>query len=109
MRERYAELLKLKGLKGVDITKNVGIPSSTLSEWKKGKYELGMDKIVAIANYLDVSLDYFVLGKEAQSNELLTIYNELNEEGQQKLMEYANDILATGQYIKSHKSDMASA
>ena len=41
----------------------------------------------------------------SESN-LITNYRNLNEEGQEKLMEYSEDLLASGRYIKSDEDGM---
>lgn len=55
--ELYAEIRTAKGLKDSDICKMAGISSGTMSDWKKGRYELKTDKMEKIADALGVSLD----------------------------------------------------
>lgn len=59
--ERYEELLKKRGLKNSDVAKATGITNSVLSDWKRGKYQLKVDKLQLIADYLEVPL-YELLG-----------------------------------------------
>ena len=37
---------------------------------------------------------------------LLSLYNDLNEEGQEKLLDYADDLVSSGKYIKTGKSSV---
>ena len=53
----YAEIRTAKGLKDSDVSKATGISSGTISDWKKGRYELKTDKLQKIADMLGVSLD----------------------------------------------------
>lgn len=41
--------------------------------------------------------------------ELIFLYKELNEEGQEKLLEYADDLVASGKYIKNGSLGMVEA
>lgn len=60
MYERFAELLKEKGLTAYRISKEINVSQSTLSDWKKGKSTPKTDKLQLIADYLEVSIDYLV-------------------------------------------------
>lgn len=60
MYERFAELLKEKGLTAYRISKEINVSQSTLSDWKKGKSTPKTDKLQLIADYLGVSIDYLV-------------------------------------------------
>lgn len=55
--EIYEKIRKEKGLKDADISRLTGIGSGTLSDWKKGRYELKAEKLMKIADALGVSLD----------------------------------------------------
>ena len=52
--ERYVEIRKSKGLRDADISKKAGIPQSTFSDWKKGKSTPKVDKLLKIAEALEV-------------------------------------------------------
>ena len=67
MYEIFAKLLEEKGLKAADVTKATGIKSPVFSEWKKGKSRPNTEKMIKIANFLDVSVEYLLTGKEPKS------------------------------------------
>ena len=67
MYEIFAELLKEKGLKAADVTRATGIKSPVFSEWKKGKSKPNTEKMIKIANFLDVSVEYLTTGKESSN------------------------------------------
>lgn len=104
MLDRYEKLLKKKGYSNADVVRGTGIPSTTLYDWKSGKYELKLDKVIAMAEFFDVSLDYLVLGKESD-NEIVRVCEELNEEGRELLLNRANELVKLG-YIKNNKAEM---
>ena len=58
MYEIFAKLLKRKKLKAADVTRATEIKSPVFSEWKKGKSNPNTEKLIKIANFLDVSVEY---------------------------------------------------
>lgn len=66
MYEIYQILLDEKGLKNADVARATGISDMTLSDWKRGKSVPKSDKIRKIAEYLNVSVDYLMTGKEME-------------------------------------------
>lgn len=57
MYENYARIRDSKGLKDSDVAKATGISAGTLSDWKKGRYNLKYDKLQKIAEFLGVTTD----------------------------------------------------
>ena len=55
--EKYAPLRGEKGVTDYWVAKETGIATATLSSWKQGIYTPKLDKIVLIANVLDVPLE----------------------------------------------------
>ena len=66
MYEIFAKLLEEKGLKAADVTRGTGIKSPVFSEWKKGKSKPNTEKMIKIANFLGVSVEYLTTGKEPE-------------------------------------------
>ena len=66
MYEIYQKLLDEKGLKNADVARATGISNMTLSDWKRGKSVPKSDKMRKIAEYLNVSVDYLMTGKETE-------------------------------------------
>lgn len=70
MYERFERLLDITGKSIYQVSKDTGIPNSTLYEWKAGKYNPKADKLKILANYFGVSIDYFLNDKiEETENE----------------------------------------
>ena len=67
MYEIFAQLLLQKGLKAADVCRATGIKSPVFSEWKKGKSKPNTEKMLKIANFLGVSIEYLMTGKEEPS------------------------------------------
>jgi transcriptional regulator with XRE-family HTH domain len=62
MYEIFERLLTEKGLKPADITRATGIKSSVFSDWKKGRSKPNTEKMIKIANFLGVTVEYLLTG-----------------------------------------------
>lgn len=62
MYEIFAQLLEQKGLKAADVCRATGIKSPVFSEWKKGKSKPNTEKMLKIANFLGVTVEYLMTG-----------------------------------------------
>lgn len=60
MYEIFDNLLKEQGVTAYRISKETGIATATLSDWKNGRSTPKQDKLQKIADYFAVSLDYLV-------------------------------------------------
>ena len=63
MYDIFVQLLEQSGKKASDVSKATGIPSSTFSDWKKGKSSPKTEKLQKIADYFGVSVKYLMTGK----------------------------------------------
>ena len=63
MYEIFAKLLKEKGVTPYQVSKATGVAQSSLSDWKNGRSKPNYEKMLAIADYFGVSVDY-LLGNE---------------------------------------------
>lgn len=59
----FEQLLQLKGITPYKLSKELGIATSTLSDWKNGRSVPKMDKLQKIADYFNVSVDYLMNGE----------------------------------------------
>lgn len=57
---KYYDLVIKKGVTSYEVSKQTGIALSTLSAWKSNKYTPKMDKIMILAKYFGVPIEYFV-------------------------------------------------
>ena len=58
--QKYANLRDEKGVTDYEVAKSTGVKTSTLSNWKAGRYTPKADKIRALADYFGVSIEYFL-------------------------------------------------
>ena len=100
------------GLMQSELAVAIGVKSSgVISNWETDKSKPDADKIVSLCNVLGVSCSYLLdyYGSEDLSSSeasLLSDFRQLNSEGQEKLLDYAADLVSTGRYIKSNQPDM---
>lgn len=62
--KKYAELRDRKLVTDYEVSKKTKVPTSTLSNWKAGRYTPKSDKIKKIADYFGVSIEYFLETEE---------------------------------------------
>lgn len=61
MYEKFALLLAKFNKTSYQVSKDTGIAQSILSEWKSGRIKiLGADKLKILADYFNVSIEYFI-------------------------------------------------
>ena len=89
MYEIYQRLLDEKGLKNADVSRGTGISNMTLSDWKNGKSTPKADKMQKIADFLDVSVDYLITGKEKEYTVEIAETDVALSKMEERLKEYA--------------------
>lgn len=72
---RLYELRKRKGLSQEELAGKLEVSRQTVSKWENGESTSDMEKLVAMSDLFDMSLDELVLGKE-QADKLLTPENK---------------------------------
>lgn len=60
MYKKYAKLKKAKGVTDGEVARATGITRSTFSDWKSGRSKPKTEKLVKIAKYFGVTIEYFV-------------------------------------------------
>lgn len=106
-----------KGVKPTNVCNEIGIGGSFLPDIKRGRTP-SVDKVQKLAAYLGVTTSE-LLGEEKGPTpvseelpglpELNRIYRSLNDEGREKLLDYAADLEASGRYIKSSPAQLGKA
>lgn len=94
-------------------TKILKLSSSKVTAWKNGsipKYGI----LKSIADYFNVTVGYLFDGElqknaptdigegDEKKNRLISNYDKLNAEGQEKLVGYSDDLVDTKKYVKSN-------
>ena len=68
MFRRFEELMNEKHLNMRKVSQATGIPYSTFTDWKVGRYTPKIDKLKKIADFFEVSVDYLITGNEIGIN-----------------------------------------
>lgn len=66
--KKLFELRKAKGLSQEELAEKLNVSRQTLSKWELGTSAPDMERLIAIADYFELSLDELVLGKEKASD-----------------------------------------
>lgn len=118
--ERLRDALRIRNMKQADLIACTGINKGALSSYLAGRYEPKQKNLHALALALNVNEAWLMgldvpmssaantpspstaatLALSPDREELLANYDNLNEEGQQKVREYATDLIDSGKYEK---------
>lgn len=60
MYKKFAALLDKNNKTAYQVSKDTGISTATLSNWKNGNYVPKVDKLKILADYFSVSVEYFI-------------------------------------------------
>jgi transcriptional regulator with XRE-family HTH domain len=58
--QRFEEIRKARNVSVISIAKHLNVADSLLYKYKMGKAKPSYEKLIALANILDVSIDYLV-------------------------------------------------
>jgi transcriptional regulator with XRE-family HTH domain len=106
MSNNYRQLCQDKGVKTAQVSRDTGIPLSTLNSWANGKRPTLKDKhAITLADYFGVSIDY-LMGREdikketAQMDDLkrevFNLFDALPVERQALAVEYLRFLRSRG-------------
>lgn len=59
MYKKFADLLVKNNKTAYQVSKETGVAQSTLSDWKNGRSNPKFDKLLILAKYFDVPVEYF--------------------------------------------------
>lgn len=111
--KNLSHMLKLRGMTQFELASRMNVSTATISNWCNGVKLPRMDKIDKICAILQINRSDLIEDKPTDDSssassqlipsvkKIIDIMQELNEEGQDKLLEYGDDLLASGKYIKS--------
>lgn len=105
--EILSGLMKTNQLTAKQLSETLKIGKNQFKYWKdKGNIPNG-DTLIALADYFNCSVDY-LLGRAEQQNDidvkdknskrLLYNYEKLNDTGKEKLLDYSDDLINSGNY-----------
>jgi len=74
---RVLKLLDEKGVKGTEFCEGTGIKQSTFATWKQKERDPQTEYLVKIAQFLNVSLDFLLTGKEKENKSMFFTEDEI--------------------------------
>lgn len=66
----FEKLCQMRHVTPAEVSRQTGIATATLSNWKKGRYTPKREKMQKIADYFDVSIEYLINGSDQQGEPL---------------------------------------
>ena len=95
---RLAELRAQEGVSQKKLAEDLHMSAGNLCDWEKGRTEPDIERLIKLADYFDVSLDY-LMGREPVAEKavkpaddlkfrLLAAFGRLTEEGKRNLVEF---------------------
>lgn len=93
-----------------EVSRDLNVPLGTYRNWEQGGRSLNGKKLIMLASYFHVSTDT-ILGtqfadpieeerKDRLTEDLLILFEKLNDAGKRKLIENADDLVCSGKYEK---------
>lgn len=123
--ENYEKIRKLRGFRDADVSRGTDIAQSTFTDWKKGRSSPKAEKIIKVSDFLKVSMEELRRGElkpplptfelslddlrrlpasaaayDRRIRELVVLFRDLSDEGQERVLQYARDLADTGKYKK---------
>lgn len=114
--KRIREARTDKGLSQEQLGKMIGVTGSAITNYEKEishpkesvMYAL-IDALEVDANYLFQDCVHTIKKSPSEGEEmLLRLYRKLNDEGQEKLLDYADDLVQSEKYIKTDAGKLVS-
>lgn len=117
--QRLVASREKRNLSQKELAEQLCITPTRLNYWEKDKREPAIAMIKAIAQILDVDTNYLIgyqpqnkitpLYPSEEEKRLIALNRELNDEGQEKLLDYADDLVSSGKYIKTSTNQLGNA
>ena len=111
MVDRINELAQKMGVSISAIEKAVGLSNGIIGKWRK--QSPSCDKLKLVADYLNVSIDYLLTGKENQATtlstdeqELLESYRQLAPDDKEEVSKRVKEITTQDTSIKEYETDL---
>ena len=107
---KLKELRNAKGMTGEELGRAIGVSAPTIYNWEAERVNMTIAQACSICDVLGCTLDQLA-GRERRADGTWHvadgIYGALNSLGQEKLVEYAEDLTANPKYtsVKSSRAD----
>lgn len=98
--ERFIQAKEMRNLRWIDIANKSGLDKAQISMYKNGKHLPEQDALYKLASALNVSVEWLMDKDSSLTDDtsMLRMYNQLNDVGKAKLMDYLNNLLSDDNY-----------
>ena len=119
--DRLKGLRQERNLNMRQVARALNMPYTTYVSYEKNERSVNSETLVLLANFFDCSVDY-LLGRTSEvktekdkkiiapidteddnKQKLLSNYDNLNDSGQSKLLDYSADLVSSGRYVKNNQ------
>lgn len=106
---RLLDAFYASGYNQTELCKKTGITKGAMSSYLSGRYFPKQRALESLANELNVTIEY-LMGIDSESDvghfselkplqrQLLSLLEQLNDDGQRRVLDYAADLVAGGRY-----------
>lgn len=110
--KRLLDAFYASGYNQTELSKKTGITKGAMSSYLSGRYFPKQKALESLANELNVTIEY-LMGIDGEGGDkdlselkplqrqLLLLIEQLNDEGQRRVLDYAADLVAGGRYQKN--------
>lgn len=113
--EIFAKLMKETGLSISETARQIDIPPSTITDWRAGRTTPKADKLLKIANFYGVSIEYLLTGAETANKglldderKILSYYKKLNATGKKEALERISELAELTKYTEKREKSSTS-
>ena len=103
---RLRQAREQSGLTQQDLAEKLGVTKSAIGNYENGVSSPKWDVLLKIFDILQVEPNSESRSLTPQQSALLSSFDQLNEEGQQKAVDYVDDLVLTGRYKKYASSGL---
>lgn len=107
------EFRRNAGLTAKEVGQKIGKSDKTVSGWEHGRGQPDADtlfRLCEIYGINDISAFYSLpddkKGPPPRDELLIDLFHRLNDEGQEKVLDYVDDLVRSGKYIKTRPAEL---
>lgn len=111
MKTRLKEVRKSFGIDQQSAADLFSVSLGTYRNWEQGRVVMNGEQLAQASRIFNVTVDHILMtdiapvGADKMKERLLEQMDELNEEGQERVLEYIDDLIMSGKYGKSEVQD----
>lgn len=106
---RLGEIRRQNNYTQAQVADLLGMPTRTYQNYEREVREADSVVLCKLADIFNCTLDDLMGRAQPQKKtpelEILRLYDKLNDEGKAKLVDYADDLVRSGKYIKTEVQD----